>query len=703
MMNTDNNKQQSSNYSDWLKKINSNTNLQPTEKTQEALKLMHSVKSYDEFTKKISLETAYIIAKLGYDENTVIAAILMYTPNSLKIKINNNVVLKLVSGISVMETIDKLSNKSSTNKIQVNNISKMIIAIINDPRVLVIKLAEQYCKLTYSMGKELSQLETAKVVMDIYAPLSNKLGIGNLKSELEDAAFKLLSPKEYKIIFKLAKADTNERNRQISIVIRQIEDELKKILLIKYDIYGRAKHIYSIFKKMQKKNIKIEQVYDSIAIRILVPNIDNCYEVLSIVHSLWKNIPEEFDDYIANPKPNGYRSLHTAVFNNKHEFEIQIRTFQMHQEAEYGIAAHWIYKSSAQHLKEEDQKIKWLRNVLEWRDHLSHSNLQNTNIIDNRIYVFTPIGDVIDLPNGSTPIDFAYAIHTDVGHKCKGAKLLDRIVPLNHKLETGDQLKILTNNESNPSRDWLLSSNEYVKTKKAKIKITQWFNQHDVDMLKQLGRANFDRTIKKLCLRNVNLDNIAQNLNYEKTDNFLIAIGRGEIKLNSILQPEIKSIPKNKKTTQEGSLDKVHVNGIGVVISKIAKCCSPNNEDDIIGYISQSMGILIHKINCTNILKKQGIQINKLIHVHWASNSIKNKFFYISISANNTDRTVKKIHSTLLKYNFKIIQFITTEQENNKILINACLTNKNFSENNINEIKTNIMDNKDIISFNSNF
>ncbi|NQY42203.1 MAG: bifunctional (p)ppGpp synthetase/guanosine-3',5'-bis(diphosphate) 3'-pyrophosphohydrolase [Legionellales bacterium] len=688
-------------YENWLSKIACFLSTKQLESIKPSLEL---TKSYHRQEIEIALESSYLMAKLGYDENAVISALLMYIPNSLRKNVTDPIVLKMISGISAMSNIDKQSNKSTKNRIQLNNINKMIITVINDPRVLVIKLVEQLCKINL-INESLGKMEIAKLIMDVYAPLSNKLGIGKLKSDLEDSAFEILNTEQYKLISKSVKDHKNERNKQLSMVIEQIKTIFNKSLNIDFKIYGRAKHIYSIYKKMQKKNVSLEQIYDSIAIRILVPNIDNCYEALSIINTMWENIPDEFDDYIVNPKSNGYRSLHTAVFNNKHKFEVQIRTFQMHQEAEYGIAAHWIYKSAEKSHGSDEQKIKWLRNVLEWGDDLSYSNLHNTDLSSNRVYVFTPMGDVIDLPVGSTPIDFAYSIHTEIGHRCKGAKLSDKIVPLNYKLQTGDQLKILTSNSSNPSRDWLLSSNKYIRTKKAKLKITQWFNQHDIDMLKQLGKIRFDKTVKKLCLKNVSIDNIAQSLNFDKADDFLISIGRGEIKLNSILQPETNNVstPLIKKTTSKDASDNFYIQGIGVVMSKTAKCCSPNKNDNIIGYISQSKGILIHKVDCNNILTKQGEQINKLIHVKCGDQNIANDFYYVSILADSTDTIIEEIKNLCMKYKFEIVSFLDSKIDKSKILINICITCKNTSRKNLEFIKEKLSNHNNIITLNSNF
>ena len=596
----------------------------------------------------ITFMIANTLADMEFDEETIAAAILIYSSKSDKeqiIELLGKPIFQIINGVSQMGLIDSLANKNSTRKVQVSNIHKMLIAMVDDPRVVVIKLVEQNCILSNRSINDKDSQQLATTAMQIYSPLANRLGIGHLKWQLEDSAFKILEPTIYQQLSDGLHANIEKRTKLVDDIVNQINTCLKEFDIPNFDVYGRAKHIYSVYKKMQRKNIGLEKIYDSIAVRIHVPTIHNCYEALSIVHQKWPNIKDEFDDYIVNQKPNGYRSLHTAVNDGRNQFEIQIRTYQMHEEAEFGIAAHWYYKTDKKEKNVDEKKVQWLRDVLEWGDDLSSKNTDNNNIHDDRIYVFTPLGDILDLPKGATPIDFAYSIHTDVGHSCKGATIKGKIIPLNHQLETGDQVFIMTHKSPNPSKNWLIPSNGYIKTSKARLKLTQWLNQQDHDKFKDLGKQAIEKFTKKLKDKTIHLDQIAHDHNYLKTDDLLVAIGKGELKLQSILKEPIKIKKKPTKSAdpQKKKPAAIKIHGVGNVLTNIAKCCKPSQTDSIIGYITQGRGVYIHKVTCANMLRKKGKQLDRIINVSWDNELHEQTTYFLEVLAYNRDNIINDI------------------------------------------------------------
>ncbi len=433
------------------------------------------------------LEIAEILADLKLDQESLVAAVIYRGVREGKVKLEDvaqrfgPVVAKLIEGVLRMAAIStSLSPRQSLvlgTQAQIENLRKMLVAMVDDVRVALIKLAERTCAIrAVKNGDEEKRMRVAREVFDIYAPLAHRLGIGHIKWELEDLSFRYLEPDQYKQIAKLLHERRLDREQYIATVMQQLKDALAATG-IKADLSGRAKHIYSIWRKMQRKGLDFSQIYDVRAVRVLVPEMRDCYTALGIVHTLWRHIPKEFDDYIANPKENGYRSLHTAVIGPEGKvLEVQIRTHAMHEEAELGVCAHWRYKgtdvkASSNHYEE---KISWLRQVLEWHEELGDigglAEQLRVDIEPDRVYVFTPDGHAIDLPKGSTPLDFAYRVHTEVGHNCRGAKINGRIVPLNYSLQTGEQVEIITGKQSGPSRDWLNQNLGYVTTSRARAR-----------------------------------------------------------------------------------------------------------------------------------------------------------------------------------------------------------------------------------------
>ncbi|OLQ27772.1 GTP diphosphokinase, partial [Pseudomonas aeruginosa] len=463
------------------------------------------------------LEIAEILADLKLDQESLVAAVIYRGVREGKITLEavnkhfGPVVAKLIEGVLRMAAISASLNPRHSmvlgTQAQVENLRKMLVAMVDDVRVALIKLAERTCAIrAVKNADEEKRHRVAREVFDIYAPLAHRLGIGHIKWELEDLSFRYLEPDQYKQIAKLLHERRLDREQYIANVMSQLKEALAATG-VQADLSGRAKHIYSIWRKMQRKGLDFSQIYDVRAVRVLVPEMRDCYTALGIVHTLWRHIPKEFDDYIANPKENGYRSLHTAVIGPEGKvLEVQIRTHSMHEEAELGVCAHWRYKgtdvkASSNHYEE---KISWLRQVLEWHEELGDigglAEQLRVDIEPDRVYVFTPDGHAIDLPKGATPLDFAYRVHTEVGHNCRGAKINGRIVPLNYSLQTGEQVEIITGKHSGPSRDWLNSNLGYVTTSRARAKIVHWFKLQARDQNVAAGKALIERELSRLAL-----------------------------------------------------------------------------------------------------------------------------------------------------------------------------------------------------------
>ncbi|CAH9017796.1 RelA/SpoT family protein [Candidatus Nitrosacidococcus sp. I8] len=526
-----------------------------------------------------------------------------------------------------------LYNKKSPE--QVEKFRKMLLAIVEDPRVVLIGLANHLCLLrqakndTESVHQQLGQ-ET----LDIFAPLANRLGIWQLKWELEDFALRYLNPKAYKDLAGKLKARRSDREQYVAQVIGQIEQTLAQAN-IQGKVSGRPKHLYSIWKKMQAKHLDFEQLFDIHAFRIIVQDTKSCYAALSLVHNLWTPITEEFDDYIARPKANGYRSLHTAVRDHLGKsVEIQIRSLEMHQESELGVASHWRYKEGSKSDSSFEQRIIWLRSFLEKKEegeeNLNHHVLDQlkTKVFDYRVYVFTPTGQVIDLPEGSTPLDFAYTIHTEVGHRCRGAKINGVIAPLTQKLISGQQIEILTARESTPSRDWLNPKLGYLYTTQARAKIQHWFKLQDQPIYIDQGRVLLEQTRHRNKLNEVDLKPLLKKFHHQSEDNLLAAIGYGDIsinQLNTAIKEQItkveliKSSPSRSSMPYKKSLDQysIQATGISDISARRAGCCQPIVKDSIIGYITKNNGVAAHRTNCINIIKLSLERQKRLIDVSW--------------------------------------------------------------------------------------
>ena len=617
----------------------------------------------DEYTSYTSgLEMAEILADLSLDEDTLVAALLYRSVRENKLPIEKvskqfgELVAGLISGVQKMAAISSISNHSDDEVFgrqsdeQAENVRKMLVALVDDVRVALIKLAERTCAIRAAKSSAMEKRQrVAREVSDVYAPLAHRLGIGHIKWELEDLAFRYLQPYDYKYIAKLLDERRLDRETYIDDVILILQNSLLADD-IEAEIYGRAKHIYSIWRKMQRKKIGFSEVYDIRAVRILVSSERDCYAVLGIVHALWRNIPNEFDDYIAAPKENGYRSLHTAVHGpNNRVLEVQIRTRDMHEEAEYGVCAHWRYKDTDKEAEDSyEQKIEWLRQVLEWHDEIGGSpwdDYLSAGIDQDRAYVFTPDGHVIDLPDGATPVDFAFKIHTDVGFSCRGAKVNGRIVPLNHPLHTSDQVEIITSNRESPSRDWLNTSLGYITTSKARSCLLHWFKQQDRDQNIADGRAMLDHEFKRLAIEDLNYEKLAEKLSVKSLDDLYAAVGVADISVEKVIHAAQKQLNVGKelpsmsligRTKIEDNASDVYIDGVGNLMSHIAKCCKPIPGDQITGYITIGRGVSIHRQDCPNILRSSEHEPERIIRVAWAEKP--GQYYAVGIELEAFDR-----------------------------------------------------------------
>jgi guanosine-3',5'-bis(diphosphate) 3'-pyrophosphohydrolase len=522
-----------------------------------------------------------------------------------------------------------IDSKSRRHDLATETLRKTLMAMGDDVRVILIKLADRLHNMRTLMHlPEEKRIRIAQETMDIFAPLANRLGIWEIKWELEDLSFRYLEPEEYKkIAEKLADKRIN-REQEIQVII----EELKKILKeggIKAEISGRPKHIYSIAQKMKKKSEPFEMVRDLRAIRLIVPDIPACYSALGIIHTHWRPIPNEFDDYIASPKDNFYQSLHTSVIYSDHKpLEVQIRTTEMHENAEYGIAAHWRYKENSPQTGQYESRINWLRKIMEWRQEVNDAQEfvegMKSDVFEDRVFVFTPRGDIIDMPAGSTPIDFAYNVHTEVGHRCRGAKVNGKLVSLEYQLKTGDQVEILAAKHGGPSRDWLNPHLNLVKTQRARSKIRQWFKIQDRELNISQGKVMLEKEFHRLGLNNIRLDDLKKSFDLKDLPDFYEAIGNGDLSLRRIIN-KLKEVEKDvnldplleiKPPIQEkNDFNAIKVLGLKGILSTFARCCNPVPGDEIVGYITRGRGATIHRKDCPNILR--ALDRERIIRVSW--------------------------------------------------------------------------------------
>ena len=608
------------------------------------------------------LAVASILADLRVPPEVVAAGLLHDTVEDTAITLNDtrrdfgNTIAILVDGVTKLTNLPRVSrddqhaeNSNGTNgngngnepyvstlnsnalgrkqDLVSETLRKTFLAMGDDVRVVLIKLADRLHNMrTLGFMPENKRKRIAKETLDIFAPLANRLGIWQIKWELEDLGFRYLNPDKYKEIAE----QIQERRPDREVQIEAIKTNLLKLLEshnIKAEISGRPKHIYSIYKKMTQKGKPFDLVRDVRAVRLIVPDVPSCYAALGVIHTHWRPIPGEFDDYVAAPKDNFYQSLHTAViYDDKRPLEVQIRTAEMHQNAEYGIAAHWRYKEGSHRDKNYEQRINWLRNMMEWRTDVHDAQEfvegMKTDVFQDRVYVFTPRGDIIDLSAGSTPIDFAYHVHTDIGHRCRGARVNGKLVPLYQDLKTGDQVEILTAKRGGPSRDWLNPNLGLVKTQRARSKIKAWFKKQEDEQNLAQGRATLERELQRLGITNTNFEKMARELGFKLPEEMFIALGNGDLSVNRVIRQlsEIVATVDTLEATipaQEAkpSTDAVEVVGLKGLLSNMARCCNPMPGDQIVGYITRGRGATIHRQDCPNILRQKDTE--RLLQVDW--------------------------------------------------------------------------------------
>lgn len=504
---------------------------------------------------------------------------------------------------------------------------KVFLAMGDDIRVVLIKLADRLHNMrTLGYMPESKRRRIAQETMDIFAPLANRLGIWQIKWELEDLAFRYLNPEKYKEIAN----NLAERRQDREAQIESIKNKLSELLLeagVKAEISGRSKHIYSIYRKMDEKGKNFENVRDLRGIRLIVPDIPSCYTALGLIHTKWRPIPHEFDDYIAAPKDNFYQSIHTAViYDDGKPLEVQIRTREMHENSEYGIAAHWRYKERGPVDETYEKRINWLRRLMEWRQDVEDAQEfvdgMKSDVFKDRVYVFTPHGDIIDLPSGATPIDFAYHVHTEIGNRCRGAKVNGKLVTLDYVLKTGDQLEILTSKQGGPSRDWLNSNLGLVRTQRAKSKIRNWFKKQDRDQNATQGKLMLERELRRLGINDVNLDSLVRTYELRNTEDLFVAIGCGDIsigrivnRLSEVEKEEDPLLVAHPPSEKKPTADSITVLGLKGLLTTMARCCSPAPGDEIVGYITRGRGATIHRNDCPNILRLKDHE--RIVKVSW--------------------------------------------------------------------------------------
>jgi GTP pyrophosphokinase len=591
---------------------------------------------------------ALILAEMKLDAETVSAALMHdmiedcnVTVDEIRNEFGKNVA-HIVDGVSKLKNLPYKVDSTKKGKVadrELEYVRKMLLAMGDDVRVVLVKLADRLHNMrTLHYMPPAKQKKIAQETLDIFAPLANRLGIWQLKWELEDLSFRYLEPDQYKTLAK--EVDERRANREdyVQDVIKMLREALAKNGITKANITGRPKHIYSIHKKMERKSVPLAQIHDVRAVRVIVDDVIQCYQVLGVVHNLWRPVPGEFDDYIAAPKDNFYRSLHTAVVDNHGKtVEVQIRTWEMHEDAEYGIAAHWRYKEGGKrdHDKAFENRISYLRRLMEFgpqtKDAAEFVDQLKTEFFPDRVYVFTPKGDIVDLPARSTPIDFAYHIHTEIGHRCRGAKVQGRLVNLNYTLQTGEQIEILTSKRGGPSLDWLNPDLGYINTARAREKVRVWFRRQDREKNVLNGREVLEHELKRLGLDHTSFESVAQMFSYDKLDDFLAAVGSGDINgaqvATRILEMERREQQKTliENMLEEESADAasyvqvetggISIDGLSGMLITLARCCNPMYGDSIVGYITRGRGVTVHRKDCSNM--RSHSEPERLVEVAW--------------------------------------------------------------------------------------
>jgi len=588
-------------------------------------------------------DTLGSLALLGADGDSVAAAILFELPQlaarvEAALPARHAAVAALLEGQRAANQVWTLHAEASMRG-NAEGLRRLLLAIVRDLRVVPILLARQLARMRQASAlPEDERRALARLTRDIHAPLANRLGIWQLKWELEDLAFRHLEPDTYRRIAALLDEKRTDRERYIDLVKQQLDRALRAQGIVA-EIAGRPKHIYSIWKKMRKKDVPIDGLYDLRAVRVLVEDVPACYAVLGVVHATWVPVPGEFDDYIARPKNNDYRSLHTAVVGPEGKIlEVQIRTREMHEQAELGVAAHWRYKEtggsqrSAAGNAAQERKIEWMRRLLEAHaegdDEAALARGLDTELVEDRVYVLTPAGEVMDLPRGATPLDFAYHVHTMVGHRCRGAKVDGRIVPLDHKLRSGNRVEILTAKEPEPRRDWLVAANGFLASPRAREKVRNWFHKLDRERNLQAGREMLDRELRRMGLLQADLQPVLARFNVASVDDLLVLVALGDVgphQVGRALQEQERARqpadpaqePAPRRRVPKAAEAGFTVVGVGNLLVQVARCCQPLPGEPIAGYLTRARGLTVHRADCPSFLRLAGAQPQRVLPVEW--------------------------------------------------------------------------------------
>lgn len=569
---------------------------------------------------------------------------------------------------------------------QVENIRKMLLAMVADIRTIIIRLAQELLYLrSLKTASQARQREAAQLTLQVYAPLANRLGIWQLKWEMEDLAFRYAEPETYRHIASALAEKRVEREQFIDKVLTKLRQLLTENG-IKAQVKGRPKHIYSIWKKMQRKEQELDELYDLRAVRVLVDSVRDCYTVLGIVHGEWRHIPKEFDDYIATPKGNNYQSLHTAVIGpDDKAVEIQVRTWDMHNHAEFGVAAHWRYKEGAGRDVGLEEKIAWLRQLLEAEGDDDFIDRFQDEVFQDRIYALTPRGGVIDLPAGATPVDFAYHVHTEVGHRCRGAKVNGRIVPLTYQLATGDRVEILTSKTGEPSRDWLSPHAGYVRSSRARDKIRYWFRQqsHETNLVR--GREILERELERYDASDITAKQLAKQLKLPDGDAVCLALGAGDLSPHQVANtiqrmtgsvevfPETFKRLENRGNNRRGRNKGVNIEGVDDLLTHLARCCQPLPPDPISGFITRGRGISVHRRDCPHLLRLESREPDRVIAVDWGDEAPARHNVDIRIDAQDRHGLLKDITSLMSEEKTSIMA-INTQRDDQRATVRIDVT-----------------------------
>jgi GTP pyrophosphokinase len=594
----------------------------------------------------------------------------------------------------------ELENLPSGTERSAEGLRRLLLALVNDVRVVLIALAWQLVQLRFAKANEERARFLAHETILIHAPLANRLGVWQLKWELEDLAFRYQDPEAYQRVAKLVAERRTDREKFIGTFIEELEDVLKQSNIVG-QVLGRPKHIYSIWKKMQRKGLDFHELFDVRAVRVLVDDIPTCYSVLGLVHTHWQPIPGEFDDYITTPKGNHYQSLHTAVVGPEGKaVEVQIRTEEMHEHSELGVAAHWRYKEGGPNDPAFDNKIAVMRQLLDaGEDQLDDESLLESfqsATSEDRVYVLTPAGQVIDLTLGSTVLDFAYNVHTMVGHRCQGAKVNGRIVPLTYQVSTGERVEILTGKHPKPSRDWLNPRLGFIRSARSRSKVRQWFKRESRDENLRHGREMIEAELKRMDLSSADLEDVVERFSLNATDDLFVAVGNGDLTVSQVVHAverlrSEKVLPsaedlitrssKRQRKQSEIKGEDISFEGVGKLLSSIAKCCQPVPGDPVIGYITKLRGVTIHRADCKNVLRWQQEENPRLLQVNWGSEPTASYVVEVLIRAYDRRELIKDISATLATAEVSVTDISSKLDEgSNEVEIRLHLKVKNYEQ-----------------------